>query len=85
MRSNLDIHVLNTDTGGLKEGRRATVYTTTGFRNNLPDLQIGRYQHSCTKFINDNGKMVRNIFSCFLPSFVINYSSHLKLTKISRL
>ena len=44
-------------TGGQNEEKRVVVYTTTGFKNNLPDLLVGRYKHSCSKFVTRKGQM----------------------------
>ena len=60
--------------GGKDEGarRKVTVYTDTNFYRSRPELQVGRYGHSCAKFQQKNGEMVGflNIFSRFSKDFL---------------
>ena len=46
--------------GGKDESarRKVTLYKDTGFYQSRPELQVGRYGHSCAKFQQGNGEMV---------------------------
>ena len=60
--------------GGKDESarRKVTVYKDTSFYRSRPELQVGRYGHSCAKFQQGNGKMVGflNIFKIFSKDFL---------------
>ena len=45
-------------TGGYKAEKKVSVYSTSGWARALPDLNVGRYVHSCSNFNDDNGEMV---------------------------
>ena len=45
-------------TGGYKADKKVSVYSTSGWTKDLPDLKEGRYTHSCSRFDNDQGEMV---------------------------
>ena len=40
-------------TGGVVTTNTVSVYTTMGWREDLPSLNTGRYQHACTSYIRE--------------------------------
>ena len=46
-------------TGGWGQGQKVSVYGESGWKRDLPSLNIGRFNHGCTSFIQ-NGKWVSN-------------------------
>ena len=45
-------------TGGLSEKKKVAEYTEDGTVTYLASLNFGRYNHACSKFVNDNGHTV---------------------------
>ena len=45
-------------TGGYDNKNTVSVYSTSGWMEDLPDLRQGRYGHGCGHYVNDGNKMV---------------------------
>ena len=46
-------------TGGWYTRNTVTEYNIDGWVRELPDLNMGRYDHGCGYFVNDNQQIVR--------------------------
>ena len=45
-------------TGGYDNKNTVSVYSTSGWMEDLPDLMFGRYAHGCGHYVNDDNNMV---------------------------
>ena len=58
-------------TGGYDNKNTVSVYSTSGWMEDLPDLLQGRYGHSCGHYVNDDNNMVMfhtiRKYSCLNP------------------
>ena len=71
-------------TGGFGNRRDVTVYSMSGLKRNLADLNVGRQYHACSRFTDQYGQNVR-IFLLELGSSVDDsYSRHCWWPEVSQ-
>ena len=46
-------------TGGLYSENKVTVYSSSGWVEDWPELQTGRHDHACGHFVNKDNQVVR--------------------------
>ena len=44
-------------TGGVATSNTVSVYNTQGWLEDLPSLNMGRYQHACTSYMSGENKV----------------------------
>ena len=72
-------------TGGWKGSnhhgiKRVQVYTTTGVKEQLPDMNHARHAHGCSYFHDASGKLVKCIEGCCWPQYhrnIVESTTHL--------
>ena len=70
-------------TGGYDNKNTVSVYSTSGWMEDLPDLLQGRYGHGCGHYVNDDNKMVIFLIQCQVYLVTGGYgSSNLVSTEV---
>ena len=65
MACSIDDKITNTVviTGGDGEIKRiVSRYSSRGYVEDLPSLNVGRYEHGCGSYMNEDGKQVINFY-----------------------